>query len=97
MKGQTKLIPFNVETDYDADLIILGIFQGTKVKNKVPHYETRIGYNPGTEEFIPAKSLCLCWAFSTGRAKDPNYLCKHQKILIRVATNFKEELSTWAT
>jgi hypothetical protein len=88
------LIPFQTESDADADIKIIGNFRGSKLKDKVivPHYYTYVTFNPVTQQFIPEKAGCMCWAFPTGRAKDGEYYCKHQKELIETTTKYPEEL-----
>jgi hypothetical protein len=87
-----KLIPFRTESDGDADLILVGYFQGTKLKNKYPHYEVKLGYNPATKEIIKEKSSCQCWSQIKGRNENSQFMCKHLKTMIKVIENFPEEL-----
>lgn len=90
-----KLIPFTKESDGDADLIIIAIFQGTKTSKNAkiyPHYEVKLGVNPLDKEFIMSKSSCQCWSFIKGRQLEPNFCCKHLKSFKKVARNFPEEL-----
>jgi hypothetical protein len=86
-----KLIPFILDTDGDADLLIKGNFQGTKIKNKYPHYEVILGFNPATKEFILSKCSCSCWDFKM-KSIEVGYLCKHLKTFMKVIPNFIEEL-----
>ena len=86
-----KLIPFLKEQDYDGDLILIGIFQGTKTK-ETPYYETKIAYDPLEKRIIEEKSECECWSFKTGRKTNEKFMCKHLKCFSKIILKFPEEL-----